>query len=64
MTVTVHDIFFSVVMLEEMESVGKILFTFFCAEFKHEISRGTDDDVFESDGVGTRFAFQVKLLDT
>ena len=59
----VHDIFFSVVMLEEMKSVGEILFAFFGTELKHEISRGTDDDVFKTYSIGTRFAFQVKLLD-
>ena len=62
--VAVHDIFFSVVMLEEMECVREILFTFVCAELEHEIGRSPDDDVFKSDGVGTRFAFQVELLDT
>ena len=62
--VAVHDIFFSVVMLEKMEGVREIFFTFVCAEFKHEISRGTYDNVFKTDSVGTRFAFQVELLDT
>ena len=62
--VAVHNVFFSIVVLEKMKSVGEILFTFVRAEFKHEIGRSPDDDVFESDGVGTRFAFQVKLLDT
>ena len=62
--VAVHDIFFSVFMLEKMEGVFEILFTFVCAEFKHEISRGTDDNVFKTDSVGTSFAFQVELLDT
>ena len=57
MAVAVHDIFFSVAMLEEMESVGEILFTFVCAELEHEVSRGTDDNIFESDSVSTRFSF-------
>ena len=60
----VHDIFFSIAVLEKMECVREILFAFIRAEFKHEISGGTDDNVFESDGVDARFAFQVELIDT
>ena len=64
MTMTVHDIFYPVATLEEVESVGKVLFAFFRAELEHKIGRGTDDDVGEPDGIGTRLSFQVKLLDT
>ena len=56
-TMAIHDIFFSIVVLEKMKSVREILFTFFCSECKHEISGGTDDNVFKPDSVGTRFAF-------
>ena len=59
----VHDIFFSIVVLEEMERVSEILFTFVCAELEHEIGRCTDDNVFETDSVVTKFAFQFELLD-
>ena len=64
MAVAVHDIFFSVVMLEKMEGVREVLFTFVCAELEHEIGRGTDYNIFKSDSVGACLTLQVKLLDT
>ena len=60
----IHDIFFSVAMLEEMESVFEILFASVFVELEHKISRGTDNKIFKPDGVSARFAFQLKLFDT
>ena len=57
MTVAVHDVFFAIAVLEKMESVFEILFAFIRAELEHEISGGTDDNVFKSDSVDARFAF-------
>ena len=55
--VAVHDIFFSIVVLEKMKSVREILFAFIRAEFEHEIGRSSDDDIFKPDSVDTRLAF-------
>ena len=57
MAVAVHDIFFSIAVLEKMKSVSEILFSFVCAELEHEIGRSPDDDVFKTDSVDARFAF-------
>ena len=62
--VAVHYIFFTIAVLEKMKSVREILFAFIRAEFEHEIGRSSDDDVFKSDSVDARFAFQVELFDT
>ena len=52
MAVAVHDIFFSIVVLEKMKSVREILFAFIRAEFG-----SSDDDIFKPDSVDTRLAF-------
>ena len=64
MAVAVHDIFSSVVLLEEMQGVGEIsLFSLFVS-VEHEVAGSTDDNIFKPDSVQTGLSFQMKLGDS
>ena len=64
MTLTIHDVFFSVATLEEVKGIAEILFTCVAIELEHEIDGSGNNDVFNTDGIGARTLFQMQLGDT
>ena len=55
-TVAIHDIFFTVAILEEMKSVFEVLFAFVFTELEHKVGRSPNNNVGKPDGIGARFA--------
>ena len=64
MTLAIHNIFFAVTTLEKVQRIGKIILLFFSPELRHKVNGRADNNVFDSDSVGTGLTFKIEIFDT